>query len=108
LHYITDGTIDTGPIVATARVPVTPGRSLPYHVLSLYPPGADMLVAALEQLSEGRSLSAAPQPTTGARYYSRPSAEEWTAFTRAGWKAVELRDLAEAMRRYLPKYGLSS
>ena len=39
LHYMTDGTIDTGAIVSQVRIPVDSRSSLFKHVLSLYPVG---------------------------------------------------------------------
>jgi methionyl-tRNA formyltransferase len=103
LHYITDGTIDTGPIIETTRVSVVPGRSLLWHVLSLYRPGVEMIVAALKRLEGGLTLPAVAQPTTEGAYYSAPRPDEWDEFTRAGWKVAQPSDLNEVLRRYLPE-----
>jgi methionyl-tRNA formyltransferase len=101
LHYITDDTIDTGPIVETTSVLVVPGRSLLWHVLELYRPGVAMLVAALNRLEAGVALRSTPQPTTAGAYYSSPSADEWAEFTRNGWSVAHPSDLAEEFWRYL-------
>ena len=101
LHRITDQAIDTGPVVATARVPVVPGRSLLWHILSLYPPGVALMTAALERLADGGELPVTPQASGGA-YYSRPTAKEWTAFTAAGLRAVDARDLEAIVRLFTP------
>lgn len=100
LHYITDGTIDTGPVVGTASLPVDRNRSLLWHVLALYPPGTRMLAQAIEALAAGHGVSAEAQPAHGGRYYSRPTAEEWAGFREAGWRAVDARDLVEVASRY--------
>lgn len=102
LHYITDGTIDTGPIVDTAWVPVVPGRSLLWHVLALYGPGVGMVASALTRLENGRALPATPQQAAEGAYYASPSADEWAAFTRAGWRVTEASDWEATLRRYLP------
>lgn len=101
-HYITDGTIDTGPILGDARLPVVPGRSLLWHVLALYEPGVAMLAAAVDRLEGGAGLPAASQPAAGGAYYSYPTAADWAAFTRAGWTVAQPSDFAGLFRRYLP------
>lgn len=101
LHYITDGTIDTGPIVDSTRVPVVPGQSLLRHVTSLYAPGVAMIATAIERLDRGDSAGAAAQPVGEGAYYSYPTAEEWAAFTKAGWTVAMPSDIDTLMRRYL-------
>ena len=105
LHYITDGTIDTGPIIDVARVPVVPGRSLLWHVLALYRPGAAMLVSAMKRLESGLPLPTIAQHTDDGAYYSFPSADEWAAFTQAGWTVAQPSDLDEVLRQYVPAHA---
>ena len=103
LHYITDGTIDTGPIVAIARVPVQRGRSLFAHVLSLYPEATPLIAQALEQLARDEQPSGVSQ--TGGTYYGYPTEAEWDEFARAGWEVATPMDLQEAFRRYMPPHS---
>jgi methionyl-tRNA formyltransferase len=100
LHYITDGTIDTGPIVAVARLPVRAEESLLWHVLALYPPGIQLVRAAIEELERGRRPVTTPQ--SGGAYFSYPTSDEWTEFTRRGWPIATPGDLQAAIRRYMP------
>ena len=100
LHYITDATIDTGPVVARARVPVVRERSLFWHVLSLYPPGIALLVDALGRLAAAETLDAHTQ--SGGTYFSYPRADEWEEFLRRGWRVADPEDLRELFSRYLP------
>ncbi len=102
LHYITDGTIDTGPIVDSARIPVVAGRSLLWHVTELYRPGVAMIAAAVDRLDRREAAGAVAQPTGEGAYYSYPTAAEWAAFTKAGWTVAQPSDLDTLMRRYLP------
>lgn len=102
LHWIADGTIDTGEILAEARVPVRPERSLLWHVLALYPPGTALIAGALARLAAGERPASLPQSAAGAAYYSWPSAEEWAEFARRGWRVADAADLDEITRRYLP------
>ena len=101
-HYIADGTIDTGPVLGDARLPVVPGRSLLWHVLTLYEPGVAMLASAVDRLEGGAVLPCSSQPASGGAYYSYPTAADWAAFTRAGWTVAQPSDFVDLSRRYLP------
>jgi methionyl-tRNA formyltransferase len=99
LHYITDGTIDTGAIVDTARVSVQADRSLFWHVVSLYPSGVSLMARAVERLARGETLDSSIQ--TGGTYFTHPRAEEWSEFLRRGWRVVDLSDLQDLFAKYL-------
>src|SRR6185369_15945501 len=100
LHYIADGTIDTGPVVGQARVAVDPRRSLFAHVLSLYPTGVALVIDALRRLAHGETLDTRTQ--TGGTYFTYPTAEEWNEFLRRGWRVADPHDLHEIFASYLP------
>jgi len=100
LHFIADGTIDTGPIVAQVRVPVDPARSLFSHVLSLYPASTPAVADAIARLARGETLETRGQ--AGGAYYSYPTSEEWDEFARRGWRVADPDDFRELFARYLP------
>ncbi len=99
LHYITDGTIDTGPVVARASVPVYEDRSLFWHVLSLYPSGVALIAGAVEQLARGETLTTSVQ--SGGTYFGYPGADEWAEFLRRGWRVADPSDLLEVCAKYV-------
>jgi methionyl-tRNA formyltransferase len=99
LHYITDGTIDTGPVVAQATVPSDAGRSLFAQVLSLYPRGVALMADAVARLDAGERLETHVQ--SGGTYYSYPSAGEWDDFVRRGWRVSDASDFRELYGKYL-------
>jgi len=101
LHYISDATIDTGPVVGQARVAVDRRRSLFSHVLALYPTGVALVIDALRRLSLGESLETRTQ--TGGTYFSYPSADEWNEFLRRGWRVADPEDFRELFASYLPR-----
>lgn len=101
LHYISDGTIDTGAIVARSPVAVHAVRSLFWHVLSLYPPGVACLAQAIERVARGETLETTTQ--TGGTYFSYPSDDEWSEFLRRGWRVVDPSDLHELYAKYLDR-----
>ena len=101
LHYITDGTIDTGPVVGQTRVAVDPRRSLFAHVLSLYPPVVALMADAVARLGAGERLETHRQ--SGGTYYSYPSADEWAEFLRRGWRVADASDFHELYGMYLSR-----
>ena len=101
LHYISDGTIDTGAIVNTASTRVSPGRSLLWHILALYPVGVQLITDALSNLSRGMPLPAARQSVNEGAYYSQPSLADWDIFRRRGWTSVHPSDIESIFRKYL-------
>jgi methionyl-tRNA formyltransferase len=100
LHYISDGTIDTGDVVATASLPVDPRKSLLGHVLDLYGPGVALVARAIENLAAGREVRSRPQGP-GGTYFSYPSHAEWQAFRATGHSVLEPAELGALARRYL-------
>ena len=100
LHYISDGTIDTGDVVGVERVPVSKDRSLLAHILSLYPPGIAMMAKAVDALARGETLQRLPQATSGGAYYTYPTAEDWAEFERRGWRVTRSEDLLQVFQRY--------
>ncbi len=97
LHRIDSPTIDTGPIVEIGRTPVNPARSLFWHILSLYPIGAEMILRAIGQIEAGATLPVLPQRAGEGAYYSFPSDDDLVRFTAAGWRLFDRSDLDELL-----------
>ncbi|MEO7963002.1 MAG: formyltransferase family protein, partial [Gemmatimonadaceae bacterium] len=57
VHYISDGTIDTGAIVAVTRTPVDRTRSLFWHIAQVYGPGIEALGDAVQRVLRGEVLA---------------------------------------------------
>ncbi len=100
LHRIDRPSIDTGPIVEVAEIAVDPARSLLWHILALYPPGAAMIGRALAKIDAGEPLPGAPQPEGSGAYYSFPSDEDLVRFTAAGWRLFDRGDVDALFGRY--------
>ena len=80
LHYIEDGTIDTGGIIGFAECAVQKDKSLLWHILSLYPASVAMVVQAIQQIAEGKKPLADEQDDTNAAYFTFPTADEIAVF----------------------------
>ena len=108
LHRISDGTIDTGEIIASGRLRVAPERSLLGNILALYPVGCALIAAAIEQLDRGESLRATRQPADEGNYYTYPTADDSSQFTRRGLQVSLSTELLAAYQRYFPSAESSS
>ncbi len=80
LHYIEDGTIDTGGIIGFAELKVEKDKSLMWHILHLYIASVDLVVNAIQQIGEGEKPSAKEQDDTNAAYFTFPTADEIALF----------------------------
>jgi methionyl-tRNA formyltransferase len=101
LHYIEDGTIDTGGIIGFSSLKVDKTRSLLDHILEIYPASTDILVNAIEAIARGNRLQTSPQTTENAAYYSFPTKEEVADFEAKGWELVDIESYSGFIRRYL-------
>ena len=83
LHYIVDGTIDTGPVVAQACITVDRSRSYLDNVLSLYPDGCGMVIDTVNRIEGAEEIVPEMQPSAG-HYYSAPHGGDIAHFQDAG------------------------
>jgi methionyl-tRNA formyltransferase len=102
VHWITDGTIDTGPIVGITEVPVRPGRSLLEHILSVYPPGVELLKSAIERLARGEAVPGAPQDPQEGGYYGFPGAAEFAALAAKGFPLYDPAEYVRFLEGWVP------
>lgn len=102
VHWITDGTIDTGPIVGLTEVAVEPGRSLLDHILSVYPPGVELLKNAIRSLDAGESLAATAQDPEAGSYFSFPGPAELAALAEQGFPLFDQAEYVRFLRHWVP------
>jgi methionyl-tRNA formyltransferase len=100
LHWIDSPGIDVGGIIQTARIPVAKEHSLLWHVLSLYRPGADLILAAIRRLERGEPVIGTPQDPSAGAYYSFPTDEDLIRFTSMGWRLFDREDVADLIESY--------
>lgn len=97
LHYVRDGTIDTGPIVGVYRLRPQNERSLFWNIATLYEGGTAMLAKALRALAQGETLDSTPQDASQGRYVSYPGPQEVERFLQKGYKFYLRTDYEEIM-----------
>lgn len=100
LHWIDSPGIDVGAIVDTARRPVDHEHSLLWHILSLYRPGAALLIDAIRRLERGEPVVGTPQEATAGAYYSFPTQDDLVRFTAQGWRLFDREDVWELLEAY--------
>jgi methionyl-tRNA formyltransferase len=100
LHWIDSPGIDVGSIVETARIPVAKERSLLWHILSLYRPGAALILNAIRRLERGEPVTGTPQSASEGAYYSFPTDEDLVRFTTLGWRLFDREDVSELLASY--------
>jgi methionyl-tRNA formyltransferase len=102
VHWITDGTIDTGPIVGVTQVPVEPGRSLLEHILSVYPPGVELLADTVGRLARGEAVPGTAQDPEDGGYYGFPGAAEFAALAEQGFPLYDPAAYVRFLRHWAP------
>ena len=100
LHWIDSPGIDVGAIIGTARSPVMKEHSLLWHILSLYRPGARLILDAVRRLERGEPVVGMPQDPSAAAYYSFPTEDDLVRFTAMGWRLFDREDVRELLESY--------
>ena len=100
LHYIEDGTIDTGGIIGFSNLKVDKTQSLLSHILNIYPASTDLVVSTIEQIAKGEHPQRLAQTTAEAAYFSFPNPTEVADFEAKGWSFVDVAAYATFIRRY--------
>ena len=106
LHWIVDPGIDSGPIIAIARRPVEQGRSLFWHIMSLYPLGVPLIVEVVRRLTSGEPVPRQVQPAVEGTYRSTPTAADVEILTSRGIELFDAEDLRETFARFVPLAGV--
>ena len=98
LHYIVDGTIDTGPVVGRARIPLAHERSYMASVLDLYPPGCDMVLKAIRAIAQDGFAPAEKQQGDG-QYFSWPTQHQVDSYFERGYRFYGEHELEDFVVR---------
>ena len=85
LHYISDGTIDTGRIIARSSQKCQYAKSYLQNVLDLYLKGSQELVQAVKQIQKSGIAQARDQKGVG-NYYSFPQTDDLSRFESSAYQ----------------------
>lgn len=95
LHVI-DAGVDTGSLIAVARVPCGPSDSDLDAWISAFSVGVDVAVELVETLRDGAPLKLQPRVGQPGKHYGRKGLSDYVAFARRRRQAASSRRLAEA------------
>jgi methionyl-tRNA formyltransferase len=104
LHWIDTG-IDSGPIIATRRLPYRPEQDLLSQIAELYPLAIEPLLEIIGGLERGDPIPVTPQDRSQRRYRSMPDAAEVAAFLSAGNRFWAPDSYDRLLSRFLPASG---
>ncbi len=105
LHYIMDGTIDTGPIISIFQQKLDLEKDYLSNVISLYAPGCGLILDAIKKIDAGKSLEE-KTPQGESNYYTFPRKEDFDKFKEMGYEMFNPSELIQFVRKYY-HYNLS-
>lgn len=100
LHFIEDGTIDTGGIIGFSEVAVEQDKSLLWHILQLYPQSISLVVSTIQQIAKGEKPLADVQDATDAAYFTFPTEEEIALFLEKYEKTADFAEYTQILKIY--------
>jgi len=99
LHYIIDGTIDTGPIVSIYQKKRNAKTDYFTNVIGLYPSGCELIIKAVKIIESGESLE--QKSVKGeSHYYSFPKGQEISRFKQKGYALFNEASLINFVKKY--------
>ena len=99
LHYIIDGTIDTGPIVSIYQKKRNVKTDYFTNVISLYPSGCKLIIKAVKIIESGESLE--QKSVKGeSHYYTFPKGQEISCFKQKGYALFNEALLINFVKKY--------
>jgi methionyl-tRNA formyltransferase len=100
LHSIQDAGIDTGDVLGQTHRLLRYDHSYLWNVLQLYPAGVDMMLAAVDKISQGEALAGQPQ-SSGGNYYSFPKPAQLQQFVEKGCRLYDVQEVVKFAQQYL-------
>lgn len=101
LHFIEDGTIDTGNIIGFSPINVDYNRSLLSNILALYPASVPLVVETIEKIAMGKKNDLLVIPNIGGNYFSFPDEADFNQFVSKGLKVTDVNDINNFLQQYL-------
>ena len=78
-----------------------PGRSLLDHILSVYPPGVELLKEAIRRLDAGEPLPGIAQNPESGSYFSFPETAELAALAERGFPLFDQAEYVRFLRNWV-------
>ena len=101
LHTIPNSGIDTGEIIKITKINVQQKKSLFWHIVQLYPLGADLLINSIKAIKNKKTLKSYKQNLTEGSYFSLPSTRDFKEIKSLGMEIISAEDYQEIITTYL-------
>jgi len=101
LHYISSRGIDTGEIISIVRKPIDKKKSLLWHVLTLYPLGARLILESIQKLATFDRLPCLLQDNSAGSYFSVPTAAHFEQLKALGFTIFDAVDYQELLEQFI-------
>lgn len=75
-------------------------KPLLWHILSLYRPGAGLILDAVRRLERGEPVIGTPQDPSDGAYYSFPTDDDMRRFAALGWRLLDREDVGDLLEAY--------
>ncbi|WNC66935.1 formyl transferase [Thalassotalea nanhaiensis] len=99
LHYISDGTIDTGRVIDKSSIDVNYQKSYLWHVLELYKEGTQLIINVVNKINQNLTITSSAQEE-GGDYYTFPTTAEIETFINAGNSIISELEVNEFINQY--------
>jgi methionyl-tRNA formyltransferase len=99
LHYITDSGIDTGKIIGVSKLNVTPGKSVLWHIVNLYPQACEKLSTLINTIDNRKTIQSIQQTGDG-NYYTFPTQEEFDQLKDVKIELFNLNEYASLLEDF--------
>ncbi len=101
LHYISSRGIDTGEIINIARKKIDRSKSLLWHVVTLYPLGARMILDSIRKLEQVQQLPIKKQNSTEGNYFSVPTEEDFKQLKALGFTTFNKEEYVDLLKEFI-------
>lgn len=99
LHYIEDGSIDTGRVITISKQSVDYGRSYLSNVLNLYPQGVQDILDAVNHIELSSEVLTTPQRGQD-QYFTFPTQQQLDEFEQSGMQLTNESELRDFLAEY--------
>lgn len=101
LHTIPNSGIDTGEIIEIATLEVSLKKSLFWHIIQLYPLGANLIVKALENLEQNIAFKSQEQNLAIGSYFSVPTKSDFDEIKNLGMEIISDKEYVEVLEEFV-------
>lgn len=101
LHTIPNSGIDTGEIIDIATLDVDLNKSLFWHIIQLYPLGAELIIKSLKKIQQNIPLETQKQNLNIGSYFSVPTKSDFDQIRNLGMEIISEKEYVEVLDKFV-------